>query len=137
VGLFSRFLAPRVERVIGVEASASAVCDFRLNLAGFDRVEIQPGLVEELLAQFTLPLHAAIMDPPRAGCGPRVIEAIVARQIDRVVYVSCDPATLARDVRQLIDGGYDLIDAQPIDLFPQTYHLETVALLRRAVRAIL
>jgi 23S rRNA (uracil1939-C5)-methyltransferase len=137
VGLFSRFLAPRVARVIGVEASASAVDDFRVNLAGYDRVEVQQGLVEEVLSQLVTSLDAAIMDPPRAGCGPRVIEAVVARQIDRVVYVSCDPATLARDVRQLIDGGYDLIDVQPIDLFPQTYHLETVALLRRAVRAIL
>jgi 23S rRNA (uracil1939-C5)-methyltransferase len=66
-----------------------------------------------------------------------VIEAIVARQIDRVVYVSCDPATLARDVRQLLAGGYDLIEAQPVDLFPQTYHIETIALLRRPNRAIL
>jgi 23S rRNA (uracil1939-C5)-methyltransferase len=84
-----------------------------------------------------MPLHAAVLDPPRSGCGPRVLEAVVARQIDRVVIVSCDPATLARDVRQLIDGGYELIDAQPIDLFPHTYHIETVALLRRAIRAIL
>jgi 23S rRNA (uracil1939-C5)-methyltransferase len=82
-------------------------------------------------------LSAAVMDPPRAGCGPRVIEAVVARQIDRMVYVSCDPATLARDVRQLIAGGYRLIEAQPIDLFPHTYHIETIVLLRRADRAIL
>jgi 23S rRNA (uracil1939-C5)-methyltransferase len=137
VGLFSRFLAPLVDRIIGVESNAGAVRDFRANLADFDRVEIQQGLVEEVLARLALPLHAAIMDPPRAGCGPRVIAAVVARQIERVVYVSCDPATLARDVRQLIDGGYQLIDVQPIDLFPHTYHVETVVLLRRADRAIL
>jgi 23S rRNA (uracil1939-C5)-methyltransferase len=137
VGLFSRFLAPRADRVIGVEASASAVRDFRANLAGFDRVEIHHGLVEDVLSQLIMPLHAAVLDPPRSGCGPRVIEAVVARQIDRVVIVSCDPATLARDVRQLIDGGYDLLEAQPIDLFPHTYHIETVVLLRRANRAIL
>jgi 23S rRNA (uracil1939-C5)-methyltransferase len=123
--------------VIGVEASASAVRDFRANLAGFDRVEIHHGLVEDVLSQLIMPLHAAVLDPPRSGCGPRVIEAVVARQIDRVVIVSCDPATLARDVRQLIDGGYDLLEAQPIDLFPHTYHIETVVLLRRANRAIL
>jgi 23S rRNA (uracil1939-C5)-methyltransferase len=137
VGLFSRFLAPRVDRVIGVESSASAARDFRENLADFDRVEVHQGFVEEVLTRLTTPFHAAVCDPPRAGCGPRVIEAVVARQIDRVVMVSCDPATLARDVRQLIGGGYDLIDAQPIDLFPHTYHIETVALLRRANRAIL
>jgi 23S rRNA (uracil1939-C5)-methyltransferase len=136
VGLFSRFLAPRADRVIGVEASASAVRDFRANLAGFDRVEIHHGLVEDVLSQLIMPLHAAVLDP-RAADAPRVIEAAVARQIDRVVIVSCDPATLARDVRQLIDGGYDLLEAQPIDLFPHTYHIETVVLLRRANRAIL
>ena len=137
VGLFSRFLAPRADRVIGVESSASAVRDFRANLAGFDRVEIHLGSVEDTLLQLTNPFHAAVLDPPRSGCGPRVIETVIARQIGRVVIVSCDPSTLARDVRQLIDGGYDLIEAQPIDLFPHTYHIETVALLRRANRAIL
>ena len=137
VGLFSRFLAPRAGRVIGIESSASAVGDFRVNLAAFDQVEVHHGPVEEALAQLAEPLHAAVLDPPRAGCGPRVIEAVIAGKIDRLVYVSCDPATLARDVRRLIDGGYDLLDAQPIDLFPHTYHIETVALLRRANRAIL
>jgi 23S rRNA (uracil1939-C5)-methyltransferase len=137
VGLFSRFLAPLVDRIIGIESNAGAVRDFRANLADFDRVEIQQGLVEKVLARLTHPLHAAIVDPPRTGCGPRVIAAVVARQIDRVVYVSCDPATLARDVRQLIDGGYQLIDVQPIDLFPHTYHVETVVLLRRTDRTIL
>jgi 23S rRNA (uracil1939-C5)-methyltransferase len=137
VGLFSRFLAPRVDRVSGVESSASAVRDFRINLTGFEQVEVHQGLVEKVLPRLTVPLSAAVLDPPRAGCGPRVVEAVVARQIDRVVYVSCDPATLARDLRQLIDGGYRLIEAQPIDLFPHTYHVETVALLQRAVRAIL
>ncbi|HTP10553.1 MAG TPA: class I SAM-dependent RNA methyltransferase [Anaerolineae bacterium] len=137
VGLFSRFLAPQAQRVIGVESSASAVRDFRANLADFDRVEVHQGLVEKVLARLTLPLQAVVLDPPRAGCEPRVIETIVARQIDRVVYVSCDPATLARDVRQFMAGGYRLIEAQPIDLFPHTYHSETVVLLRRADRAIL
>jgi 23S rRNA (uracil1939-C5)-methyltransferase len=137
VGLFSRFLAPRAARVIGVESSASAVGDFRVNLAAFDRVEVHHARVEEALVHLTGPLHAAVLDPPRAGCGPRVIEALAAREIERLAVVSCDPATLARDVRQLIDAGYDLIEAQPIDLFPHTYHIETVALLRRSNRAIL
>lgn len=137
VGLFSRFLAPRVDRVIGIESSSSAVRDFHANLAGFDRVEIRRGRVEDILAKLALPLHAAVVDPPRAGCGPRVIAALIERRIDRVVYVSCDPATLARDVRQLLAGGYELIEAQPVDLFPHTFHIETVALLQRADRAIL
>ena len=137
VGLFSRFLAPRAGRVIGIESSSSAVRDFRANLAAFDQVEIRQGLVENVLAQLKMPLSAAVMDPPRAGCGPRVIEAVVARQIDRVVVVSCDPSTLARDIQQLLAGGYWLIEAQPVDLFPHTYHVETVVLLQRVDRAIL
>jgi 23S rRNA (uracil1939-C5)-methyltransferase len=137
VGLFSRFLAPQAARVIGIESSASAVDDFRVNLAGFDRVEVQRGRVEEVLPQLDRRITAAVFDPPRAGCGPRVIEATVAQRIDRVVVVSCDPATLARDVRKLIDNDYHLIDVQPIDLFPHTYHIETSALLHRTNGAIL
>ncbi|CAG0936600.1 23S rRNA (uracil(1939)-C(5))-methyltransferase RlmD [Thermoflexales bacterium] len=137
VGLFSRFLTARAGRIVGIESSASAVHDFRMNLAGFDQVEVRHGPVEKVLPQLDIPIAAAVFDPPRAGCGARVIEAIVAQRIDRVVYVSCDPATLARDVRQLIDSGYALIEVQPLDLFPHTYHIETITLLRRANRAIL
>ena len=88
-----------------------------------------PGLTDQI--------DALVVDPPRAGCAPAVLQAIIARQIDRMVYVSCDPATLARDVRRLVDQGYALIDVQPIDLFPQTYHVETISLLLRSNRAIL
>lgn len=136
-GLFSRFIAPRAARVIGIEFSRSAVADARLNLAGFDHVELHTGAVEDVLPRLTEPIDALVVDPPRAGCAPAVMQAVIARQIDRVVYVSCDPATLARDVRVLIDHGYALIDVQPVDLFPHTYHIETISLLLRSNRAIL
>ncbi len=132
VGLFSRFIAPQVAHVIGVEASASAQADFAINLAGFANVEFHLGRVEQLLPTIAAHLDAALFDPPRAGCGPQVIEAVIARHIDRVVVVSCDPATLARDLRQLLDRHYTLIEVQPIDLFPHTYHIETIAVLQRA-----
>jgi 23S rRNA (uracil1939-C5)-methyltransferase len=131
VGLFSRFLAPRVDHVIGIEASASAQLDFARNLAGFTNVVFHPGRVEQILPTITTHLDAALFDPPRAGCGPQVSKAVVARQIDRVVIVACDPATLARDVRQLLDHHYALIAVQPIDLFPHTYHIESIAVLQR------
>lgn len=137
VGLFSLFLTERAAQVWGIESSASAVADWRFNLREYPQARIWAGLVEQMLPTLSRPIHAAVVDPPRAGCGPQAIQAVVAQQIDRVVYVSCDPSTLARDVRQLIDGGYRLIDAQPIDLFPHTYHIETVALLQRADQAIL
>jgi 23S rRNA (uracil1939-C5)-methyltransferase len=131
VGLFSRFIAPHVAHVIGVEASASAQADFALNLAACANVEFHFGRVEQILPTIAAQLDAALFDPPRAGCGPQVINAVVAQQIDRVVIVACDPATLARDVHSLLDRQYTLIEVQPIDLFPHTYHIETIAVLQR------
>jgi 23S rRNA (uracil1939-C5)-methyltransferase len=134
VGLFSRFIAPQVTRVIGIESSSSAQADFAINLAGYANVEFHLGRVEQIVPTITAQLNAALFDPPRAGCGPQVMDALVAQQIDRVVLVSCDPATLARDVRALLDRQYMLIEVQPIDLFPQTYHIETSAVLQRVTK---
>ncbi len=136
-GLFSRFIAPRAARVIGIESSRSASADARVNLANFDHIELYTGAVEAVLPTLTDHIDALVVDPPRAGCAPAVLQAVIAQRIDRVVYVSCDPATLARDVRTLIDHGYALIEVQPIDLFPHTYHIETITLLLRSNRAIL
>jgi 23S rRNA (uracil1939-C5)-methyltransferase len=90
------------------------------------------GLVEKILPTIAESIAAAVVDPPRAGCGRQVIQSLIDHRVKRLVYVSCDPSTLARDARQLIDSGYQLIEAQPIDLFPQTYHIECVALFVRA-----
>jgi 23S rRNA (uracil1939-C5)-methyltransferase len=132
VGLFSRFLAPVAGRVIGIESSPSAVADARVNLAQFDHIDLRAGLVEEILPALDEAMDAAVVDPPRSGCGPKVIQALTDRRIERLVYVSCDPATLARDARQLMDGGYGLIDVQPLDMFPHTFHIETVSTWIRA-----
>ena len=137
VGLFSRFIAPTADRVIGIESSRSAMADARVNLAQFEQVDLRVGRVEEILPALPTPIDAAVVDPPRAGCGPQVIQALIERSIKRLVYVSCDPATLARDARQLIDSGYRLVEVQPVDMFPQTYHLETVTLFLKANQAIL
>jgi 23S rRNA (uracil1939-C5)-methyltransferase len=131
VGLFSRFVAPVAGRVIGIESSRSAVADARENLAQFNHVDVREGWVEQTLALLDAPMDAAILDPPRAGCGPHVIRAVIDQQIERLIYVSCDPATLARDARQLVDGGYQLMDVQPVDMFPHTCHIETVTLWSR------
>jgi 23S rRNA (uracil1939-C5)-methyltransferase len=128
VGLFSRFVALIAGQVIGIESSHSAVDDARENLAQFSHVDLYEGRVEQMLASLDAPIDAAILDPPRAGCGQNVIGAVADKQIKRLVYVSCDPATLARDARRLVDRSYRLIDVQPVDMFPHTFHIETVTL---------
>ncbi|HET7089939.1 MAG TPA: class I SAM-dependent RNA methyltransferase [Anaerolineae bacterium] len=127
VGLFARFIAPVAERVIGIESSSSAIADARVNLGQFGGVDLREGPVEAVLPEIGEHIDAAIVDPPRAGCGPAVIAALIAKHVERLVYVSCDPSTLARDARQLLDGGYRLVEVQPLDMFPHTYHIECVA----------
>lgn len=131
VGLFTRFIALQARRVIGVESGAGAIADARANLAQFGNVDLRKGLVETAISEMRDPIDAAVVDPPRAGCGPKVVSALIGKPVKRLVYVSCDPSTLARDARQLLDGGYRLTDVQPLDMFPQTYHIETISLFKR------
>ena len=132
VGLFSRALAPQVARVVGVELSPPACADFRHNLGGLDNVRLAQGAVEEVLPRLELRPDAAVADPPRAGLGARVVRALAALGPGLLVYVSCDPATLARDARELARAGYSLRSLRLFDLFPQTYHLETLSVWSRA-----
>ena len=127
VGLFSAFLAPRARRLIGVESSPSACEDFAANLDEFDHVELYEGPAEEVLPHLEAQPEVVLVDPPRAGLGRGVLDALVERKPRVLAYVSCDPSTLARDARRLIDGGYALVEVTPFDLFPQTYHIESIS----------
>ena len=129
-GLFSAFLAPAAARVVGIEAYEPAVNDAAANLDEFDNVEIYAAPAEAVLPGLGQPCDALVLDPPRAGCAPEVIDALASLRPARLVYVSCDPATLARDAKRLAAGGYTLEWVQPLDMFPQTYHVETVAKFR-------
>ncbi len=131
VGTFGLLLAPRVARVIEIESSASAVEDARANAVEFTNVELHEGMVEEVLPQLKTHIDIAVADPPRAGIAARALDALIAQAPRAFAYVSCDPATLARDARRLVDGGYRLAEVQPVDLFPQTYHIETVSRFER------
>lgn len=129
VGLFALALADQAAEVIGVEASPSACEDFAVNAGALTNVTLHEGTAEKVLPALAgqgQKVDVAIMDPPRAGAGPDVIADLADLGPRRIVYVSCDPATLARDAVYLAAAGYRLVEAQPVDLFPQTYHVETV-----------
>lgn len=136
VGTFAVMLAPHVARVIAIEESGPAVEDAKLNIAGLDNVELRLGKSEELLGELPAPIDALILDPPRSGCRPGAIEAVRRFAPRRVAYVSCDPASLGRDLAALLEGDrFRLVRVQPIDMFPHTHHVECVALLEANVPA--
>lgn len=127
VGLFTAFLAPRFAHVVGIELSESACDDFAVNLDEFDHVELYVGAAEHVLPALDVKPEVVLLDPPRAGLERAALDAVVSLAPPRLVYVSCDPATLARDTKRLLAGGYRLEQVTPFDMFPQTYHVECVA----------
>ncbi len=135
IGTISLFLARQAEHVYGVETVPQAVDDARLNAErnGIKNVGFYAGKAEEVLPwQFGRNhIHAdvIVLDPPRRGCDRACLDTIIDMKPSRIVYVSCDCATLARDIRILREGGYGLKAVQPVDMFPQSVHTEAVALL--------
>ncbi len=128
-GLFSATVAAPAERVIAVEVDGTAVSDLRRNLenAGRGDARIVRGIFEEVAGRLDDYWTIAVVDPPRTGLGEDGVAAAVATMPHTVVYVSCDPASLARDTYLLTKAGYRLDWAAPVDMFPQTFHVETVA----------
>jgi 23S rRNA (uracil1939-C5)-methyltransferase len=131
VGLFSAFLAPKCERVIGIESSPSACEDFAFNLDEFENVELYEGLAEDVIPHLDVQPDVVLVDPPRAGLEKRVVDGLLKLSPRMIAYVSCDPSTLARDVARLIHGGYQLKQVTPFDLFPQTFHIESISIFER------
>ena len=131
VGLFTAFIAEWASLVIGVEVNPDAVDDAVYNLADAENVTLLEGKVQHALSEIDESLDAVVLDPPRGGVEKEVLDGLALQAPERIVYISCDPATFARDARRLVRKGYTLVWVQPVDLFPQTYHVETVALLTR------
>ncbi len=131
VGLFSAFLARLVNRCIGVELAPSGCQDYAFNLDAHENVELYQGKAEVILPGLAFQPDITIVDPPRAGLEKHALDAILGMKPACIVYVSCDPATLARDLRRFVTGGYELNLLQPMDLFPHTYHVESVCILNK------
>jgi 23S rRNA (uracil1939-C5)-methyltransferase len=137
VGLFARSLARRFDKVIAVESAPSATQALAANLKGTAATAVRSTTLD-FLRSSRKPNHPAqrpdliVVDPPRTGLGPEITALLAEVAVPALVYVSCDPATLARDLRALIGSGYVIQSITLTDLFPQTFHLETVVQLRRA-----
>ncbi|MBO9606147.1 MAG: 23S rRNA (uracil(1939)-C(5))-methyltransferase RlmD [Paenibacillaceae bacterium] len=136
IGTISLFLAQRARRVYGVEIVGEAIADAGRNAAlnGAGNVDFAVGRAEEVIPawreQGIVP-DVIVVDPPRKGCEPSLLDTMLAMRPDRIVYVSCNPATLARDLRHLADGGYMVREVQPVDMFPWTTHVECCVSLVR------
>ena len=129
VGTFAVLLARYAGKVIAIEESSSAVQDGVANARGIEGITYLKGKAEEVLGNIEGTPHGVILDPPRSGCQSQVLDALIKLAPNRVVYVSCDPETLARDLEILCQGPFSLESVQPIDMFPQTHHVECVATL--------
>ncbi|MEG2602708.1 MAG: 23S rRNA (uracil(1939)-C(5))-methyltransferase RlmD, partial [Carnobacterium sp.] len=134
IGTISLSLAKEAKEVYGIEVVEAAVENAKNNakLNGIENVTFEAGLAEEVMVEWAekeLAVDLLVVDPPRKGLEGSFIEAALTMKPNKIIYVSCNPATLARDLALLADGGYKVEKVQPVDLFPQTSHVESVTLL--------
>ena len=150
IGTISLFLSRKAKKVYGVEIVPQAIEDAKNNakINGIENAEFFVGKAEEVLPEFyekvsknpdapkeMLTPDVIVVDPPRKGCDEKCLETMLKMKPERIVYVSCDSATLARDLRILVDGGYHLEKVRPVDQFAHTMHVETCVLLARTSKS--
>lgn len=133
VGTFALSLAAKVKQVIGIESDPAAIADALVNAHGVNNVTFRRGSVERTVPTLDITDPLVVVDPPRTGLSKTGLRALVELAPLRIAYVSCDPASLARDIKRLLPTGYHLREVQPVDMFPQTYHIECVAILDRKI----
>ena len=131
VGLFSVPLARRFQRVIAVESNPAAVRDLESNAAQATGITVRTAEVERAIERLKEKLDLIVLDPPRAGLETGAAARLARMGAPRITYVSCEPPTLARDLTELLQGGYEIRSVDLFDLFPQTFHMETVVKLER------
>lgn len=134
IGTISLFLAQKAKKVYGIEIVEEAIKDAKINakINNLDNVEFYVGKAEEVVPKMYKQgkrANVVVVDPPRKGCDENVLDTIVSMEPDRVVYVSCSPSTLARDLNYLDERGYKCLEVQPVDMFPHSVHIENVALI--------
>ncbi|KIL48183.1 23S rRNA (uracil(1939)-C(5))-methyltransferase RlmD [Jeotgalibacillus soli] len=134
IGTISLFLAQKAKKVYGVEIVEQAIEDAKKNaeLNGIKNAEFKAGPAEVVIPKWHdqgIKADVIVVDPPRKGCDEALLSTIIEMKPKRVVYVSCNPGTLARDLRVLEDGGFRTVEVQPVDMFPQTSHVECVSLI--------
>ena len=135
VGTFAILLAPYASKVIAIEESSAAVADAKVNAENTHNVEFILGKTEEVLGDLDSVPDAVVLDPPRAGCQSPAIDSLLRLYPENVVYVSCDPDTLARDLKMLCSGAYSIDSIQPLDMFPQTHHVENIVILKKTTKS--
>lgn len=136
IGTISLFLAQKASKVYGIEIIEDAIKDAKINakLNNLNNVEFYVGKAEEVVPKMYSEgktANVVVVDPPRKGCDEKVLDTIVSMKPDRVVYVSCNPSTLARDLAYLDERGYKCVEIQPVDMFPHTMHVECCVLISR------
>ncbi len=136
IGTISLFLSQKAKRVIGVEVVADAISDAKRNaeINGVSNVEFLVGEAEKVIPELYaqgVKADVVVVDPPRKGCDQVLLNTLVEMQPQRIVYVSCNPSTLARDLKYLTEHGFEAKEVQPVDMFPWTGHVESVALIER------
>lgn len=138
IGTISIFLAGKTKRVIGVESVKEAVEMAERNklVNNVSNIEFYNGKAEDITAKFYkkgIKADVVVVDPPRKGCDGKLLETMAGMRPTRIVYVSCNPSTLARDLKYLGENGYRIEQVQPVDMFPWTYHVECVVLITRNI----
>tara|TARA_B100001996_G_C18616741_1_gene576045 strand:- start:677 stop:1327 length:651 start_codon:yes stop_codon:yes gene_type:complete len=130
VGTFGIMLNEKFKKIIGIEQSYSAVVDARSNIKNLDNYEMIIGNSEEIISAIKTKIDLLILDPSRKGCDEKLIENLILQPVKNIIYISCDPKTLARDLKMLTQNCvYEIRSINPIDLFPNTHHVESITLL--------
>ena len=131
VGVFTVLLAPYVRKIVGIEESASAIEDAGLNSKDILNIEFVEGKTEHILNTLNQHIDVLLLDPPRVGCHPDVLDSVIKLKPEKVLMISCEPEAMARDLNLLCSTGiYNLETIRPVDMFPQTRHVETISMLR-------